>query len=274
MKKSKLVLYTGALMLATGITFFTACKKNDTTKDTTEDTSYASDQALAERTFDDAQDIADKAYDTPSGSGAFKTSSCATVSHSGTTITVDFGPSNCLCTDGRERRGKIIINYTGAYPDSGSVHTITFDNYYVNDNKVEGTKTVTNMGTNSSGQPYFNIAVDGTVIRTSGVSIHTVASRVRTWVAGYTTLGDRSDDVYNITGTGTVTRPAGTMTTSITGAAPLVVALSCNWIEAGTITYTLPSGLTRTLNYGDTPACDNMADLTLASGTVVHLTLP
>lgn len=276
MQKSKLMLFIGAATLVVSISLFTACRKNNdknnTTTSTTEDTGYATDQNLAEKTFDDVQDISDKANATGSGSGAFKTSGCATVTLSGHTITVDFGPTNCMCSDGRNRRGKIIINFTGAYRDSGSVHTITFDNYYQNDNKVEGTKTVTNMGHNSSGQSYFNIHVSGTITKADGTSIATNSDRVRTWTAGESTLFNWSDDVYMITGSGTITRPAGIVNVAITS--PLEVHLGCRWIEAGTVTYTLPSGATRTLNYGSTAACDNNATLTLASGVTHAITLP
>lgn len=265
----------GAAALALTVSLFTACKKNDdNSTTTTEDTGYATDQNLSEKMYDDVQVIADKASVTTGGGGSFKSSSCATVTHSGTTITVDFGLVNCLCADGRNRRGKVIINYTGAYADSASVHTITFDNYYQNDNKIEGTKTVTNMGHNTSGQTYYNIVVAGTITKADGTVITTAWNRVRTWVAGATTPLDWTDDVYRITGAGTITRPAGVVSVSIPAATPLEVHLDCKWIESGSIIYTLPSGLTRTLNYGDTPACDNQAKLVLPSGIVKTITLP
>ena len=278
MQKMKFNLYIGAAAVALSLSLFTACRKNDDKNNSTtvtEDTGYATDQNLSEKMYDDVQGIADKASVTPNGgSGAFKTSACATVAHSGSTITVDFGPTNCLCADGRNRRGKIIINYTGKYADSGSVRTITFDNYYQNDNKIEGTKTVTNMGTNSAGQKYFNVTVSGTITKADGTTIVTNWTRVRTWVAGATTPLDWTDDVYRITGSGTITRPAGVVNVNIAAATPLEVHLDCKWIESGTITYTLPSGLTRSLNYGDTPSCDNQAKLTLPSGVVKTITLP
>ena len=178
--------------------------------------------------------------------------------------------------NGRYRRGKILISYTGNYADSGSTHTITFDNFYQNDNKVEGTKTVTNMGHNSLGQPYFNVTVNGTITLASGAgTIITNSTRVRTWTDGYTTPGDFSDDKYALTGTGTITRPSGAVVgVNVSSSAPLIMVAGCRWIEAGTITFTLPSGLTRSINYGSTATCDNQAVLTTASGTTVNITLP
>ncbi|GAA4467122.1 hypothetical protein GCM10023093_22420 [Nemorincola caseinilytica] len=265
-------MYAGSLLLVAAISLLSACrrdKNNDT--DTKEDTGYTTDQNLTEKIFDDAQTMSDKGA-VVTGSGAFKTTACGSVTHAAGTFTIDFGSVNCLCSDGRNRRGKIIVNYTGAYADSGSVHTITFDNYYQNDNKVEGTRTVTNMGHNSAGQPYFNVMVNGTITKTDGSVITTNFTRTRTWTAGYTTLLNWTDDVYQITGAGTMTRPSGTVSVSITS--PLMLALNCRWIQAGTIVYTLPSSLTRTLNYGATAACDDQATLTLPSGTVYTITLP
>lgn len=273
MQRSKLGLFAGTLALAATISLFSACHrdKNKTT-DTKEDTGYASDQVLSEKLYDDAQTMADKG-NASTGSGGFKTTACGSVSHpTSSSFIIDFGSTNCLCTDGRYRRGKIIVNYTGAYADSASTHTITFDNYYQNDNKIEGTKTVTNMGHNSSGQPYFSVTVDGTITKTDGSTIGTSSTRVRTWTAGYNTPINWTDDVYQITGSGTITRAAGTVTVAIT--APLIVSLDCRWIEAGTISHTLPGGAVRTLNYGSSPACDDQAVLTLATGTTYNITLP
>jgi hypothetical protein len=273
MKQYGILKGIGIFALAASISLFVACNKedNNTTDTTKEDTGYASDQSLTEKIFDDAQTMADKGANN-SGPGAFKTTACGSVTHSGSSFVVDFGPTNCLCADGRYRRGKILVSYTGAYADSGSVRTIGFDNYYQNDNKVTGTRTVTNMGRNGLGQPYFNVTVSGSVTRPDGTIITGNWNRVRTWTQGFSTPINWLDDVYEITGSGSITRPAGTVGISI--ASPLVVALNCGYIEAGTIVYSLPSGLTRTLNYGNTPVCDNIATLTLPSGAIISVTLP
>ncbi len=283
--KLSLCLATGALTIGSFLVVVSCNKKdknaNPTT--TTEDNGYATEHAAAEKSFDDAQTIADQSANVVSGSLGYKTTAlttggCATVTHSATgdTTTVDFGTVNCLCHDGRNRRGKIIITKTGPYTTTGTVKTITFDNYYQNDNQITGTKTVTNMGLNSSSQPYFNVTVNGSVILASGAgTISTNWNRVRTWTAGSATPTDYTDDVYSISGSGTFTRPSGAVVNvNISTATPLVVAFGCRWIEAGTIVYTLPSGLTRTINYGTTPACDATATLTTPAGATYTITMP
>ena len=277
--KISVVLGTAALTLGAFI-FVVSCNRKDKNTTTTEDTGYTSDQFVADKSFNDVQSIADQASTiSTGGSLGYKTSEltsgCATVTRSTGSIIIDFGTTNCLCNDGRYRRGKILVSYTGNYSDSASTHTITFDNFYQNDNKVEGTKTVTNMGHNSLGQPYFNVTVAGTITKSTGGTVLTAWSRVRTWTAGYNTPTDFTDDVYAITGTGTITRANGTVVTvSISNAAPLIIASGCRWIEAGTLTYTLPSSLTRSINYGSTANCDADAVLTLPSGATYNITLP
>lgn len=285
MRKSRLLLYIATSAIICSILIFSAsCHKkskepvNPNPGSTTEDVGYASEQAIAEQSFNDVQTIADQSANV-TGSLHYKATgitggSCATVSRSGDSIIIDFGPTNCLCHDGRYRRGKIIATFTGGhYADSGSVHTITFDNYYQNDNHITGTKTVTNMGHNSAGQPYFNISVTGSITRVSGGTISASWTKVRTWTAGYATTAV-SDDVYQVTGSGTITRATGAVIKiNIPTTAPLVFAVGCDWIEAGSVIYTLPSGLTRTLDYGTTPVCDSIATITLPGGTRT-ITLP
>ena len=281
MTRSKISIYVAVFAVTIGsAAFLASCQKKDKTVDATEETGYASEHSTAEKAYNDAESISDQASTLTSGSSlGYKTtgltSACATVTRTTGSITVDFGATNCLCNDGRLRRGKILINYTGNYADSGSVRTITFDNYYQNDNNVAGTKTVTNMGHNSLGQPYFNVTVNGIVTLSGGGTITTNWVRVRTWTDGYATLGDFSDDKYTVSGTGTLTRASGAIVNiAIPTATPLVFAAGCRWIEAGTMTYTLPSGLTRSINFGSTATCDNQAILALPSGVTYTITMP
>jgi hypothetical protein len=248
---------------------FTACRK---LKDT-EDTGFGTDHATLEKTFSDVQSIADMAS-TDGGLANYKLAptllgGCATVTKdtisSPHLMTIDFGATNCLGADGNYRRGKIIVTYTGHYKDPGSSHTITFDNDFVNDNEVRGAKTVTNTGVNSSGQPQFSINVNGSVLLSGGNgTISWISSRTRTWISGYTT-GDWKDDVYEISGTGTITRVSG-RTFDINITTPLHVALDCKWIESGIVQITPQGGNIRTLDYGN-GTCDAQANLTVNGKT-------
>ena len=274
MKKQGFLVSIGTATLTLSLFIFVAaCHK--TPKSTAEDTTYATDYATAEKTIDDVQTVADEAAKV-NGNMAYRTtattgSGCATVTHTfnGTdsVLTINFGTTDCLCNDGSYRRGEIIVTYAGNYADSGSVHNITFNNFFHNDNQVLGTKTVTNMGHNSMGQVYFDVAVNCSIVKTNGET-HTMNwTRVRTWIT------EGTPNIYQITGSGTLVRPNG-RTVGVTITSPLIVSSNCRWIEAGTVAHTLPNGLTRSVNYGNTPACDDLATITLPNGTTENITLP
>ncbi len=267
-----------ATVLTVACISFYSCnrdKNTATTKDN--DTEYASDRALGEISYNDVQNIEDDASDKATGGTLdnYKTTSnCATITHDTIsiphTITVDFGPTNCLCGDGRYRRGQIICSYTGHYKDSGSVRSTTFNNFFVNYNQILGTKTATNMGHNSSNQSYFTVVVNGQIIKAnSGGTITWNSNRTRTWIAGENTPA-KLDDEYSITGSGSGTKANGNAYTVLI-ISPLIKALNCNWIKQGVMDIT-PSGKpVRSINFG-TGTCDDQAVVTI-NGTNYNITL-
>ncbi|OJW81884.1 MAG: hypothetical protein BGO69_15450 [Bacteroidetes bacterium 46-16] len=275
----------GLILVATGMLLLTACRRTATDTNSLaslseDDKGYGADQALIERENNDVISMADAAAANGSAQlkgGLNELSGCAVVTNdtlaSPHVLTIDFGNSPCTGIDGRNRSGKIMVQYTGQYKDAGSQHTITYDNYVVNGNQITGSKTVTNMGMNNAGDYYYNIAVtdtlwSGTVANNNGFRSWT-SSRVRTWVSGYST-GTRTDDSYDITGNATIRRINGhAFTVNITSA--LRVAIGCPWIEQGTVEITPQNGNVRTIDYGS-GNCDSEATLTVNNQTY-HITL-
>jgi hypothetical protein len=264
-------IFFSSLLGSTILLFFmlNSCRKDS--KDISE--SLGNDYGLAEQTFNDVNQISDEAYvgslnsfKTGESSNVFSTCDTIIVDTIARIITVDFGATNCMCADGKNRRGKIVIYYTGRYKEAGSVHTITFDNYFVNDNKVEGTKTVTNMGMNTSGNYYYTISIVGSIIKADGSgTISWNSSRVRTWIAGYST-STRGDDKYSITGNAAGTTANGdAFTANISDA--LTIDLSCTHkITAGSIIFNKIGGIDRTINFGS-GVCDNTFTISAAGRT-------
>jgi len=245
-----------------------SCRKEDQADPTDFDYTSASDNARAEDYFADMLNVVDDAAEANGLRDA--NDACAPTVTFDTlvmphTLTVDFGAVNCTATNGRTRRGMLHVTFTGRYRDAGTVITITPQDYYVNDNHVEGTKTVTNMGLNGDGDPYFSVAVNGTVSAGDGSWTAThQAARTRTWIEGDGTLTPL-DDVYLITGGGSgVNRNGIAYTITITQA--LRVAVGCPWITAGTVEI-IPSGAaSRTINYGN-GSCDGTISVSVNGNT-------
>ena len=254
-------------LLASALLVLVACKKE---KDEEIDLDYtsASDNARAEDAFSDMLSEVDKAVDANGLRDA--DDACApTVTFdtltSPRTITIDFGTVNCTANNGRERRGRILVSYTGHYREPGTVIIITPDNYYVNDNHVQGTKTVINLGENSDGHLQFSVVVDGTLTAGDGSWTATHhANRTRTWVEGEGTA-TIFDDVYLITGGGSgVNRNGNAYTVNIINA--LRVRMDCQFITAGTVEVTPENKPTRTIDYGN-GSCDGAITITVNGHT-------
>lgn len=251
------------MIAACALLTLAACRKD---KDEAVDLDYtsASDNARAEDAFSDMLTEVDKAVDANGLRGT--DDDCAPVVTFDTianphTITIDFGTVNCTANNGRQRRGRIHASYTGHYRDPGTVITITPDGYYVNDNHVEGSKTVTNLGENGDGHLQFNVVVNGTLTAGDGSWTAThQADRTRTWIEGEGTQ-NIFDDVYLITGGGSgVNRNGNAYTVSITNA--LRVQVGCPFITAGTVDVDPANKPTRTIDYGN-GSCDGTLTVTV-----------
>ena len=278
--KTGISLFLSATTLSLAIV---SCKKTKTdppiASDT--DTSVAADNSLAEAIYNDIQNISDQAsngdlkFYFPQNDGKLQEiqtvekNSCATITHDSIsiprTLVINFRTSNCLCQDGNNRRGKINISYTGKYRDSASVHIISFTDYFVNDNQVIGSKTVTNKGKNTNGHTSFTIAVDGQIIKAnSGGTITWKSNRTREWLEGEDTK-TWIDDVYSITGFTSGSNSNGNSYTALI-TKPLHRALNCHWFDAGVIEINQTGKVLKTIDYGS-GACDADANVTILSKT-------
>lgn len=169
---------------------------------------------------------------------------CATITIDTTSnpkvIVIDYGSTNCLCDDGKNRRGAIVTTFTGPYRQAGTVITHTPQNYYVNDYKIEGTKIVTNNGNDSNGDPFFTVDIDGTITKPTGEVFTYTSDRIRTWVAGDNTPLNIFDDQYEITGTASGNNAQGGSYT-INTVSPILFKVGCKWPVSGQLNIDLSS---------------------------------
>ncbi len=277
----KTKIYLFATVLTFGFFFLSSCKKDKIDTDTTS----SEDNSLAENMFEDVSKVVNETLNTNDLNGTKSYvyhnnyGDCATVTIDPAgrgvfpkTITIDFGDTNCIGDDGVSRRGKIITTITDYYRNAGSVRTTTLNNFFVNDYKVEGTRTVTNQGRNEANHLYYTIEVsDASVTSPEGDAITWQSNRTREWVEGEETtvltdgLNGILDDVYSITGHSSgVNRFGKSYSVTITKA--LRVEADCFWISEGTIEIAPEDKKIRTLDYGD-GTCDYNATVTIDGKT-------
>jgi hypothetical protein len=270
--------FCGLLILSATVFFLPGCKKDTANKNA--NVSWASDNTLAEGAYGDVKDWSDKAM-----AGAKLKSTVTDTVYMGTCVlatldlgvfpyklTIDFGPANCKCDDNIYRRGKMFVTFNGDYWVAGTVITYTFENYFVNDNQVLGTKTITNKGRNSSNNLYWTTVVTGEIIKANnGGTIYWNSNTTLEWLSGEVTPGIWWDDVYQMTGSENGTGADGkTFTCTITK--PLNKKLNCKWLESGTLEIQPQDNPLITLDFGN-GACDNQATATV-NGTVYPITMP
>lgn len=109
-------------------------------------------------------------------------------------ITVDYGTS---CTGLNEivRSGKIIIEISAPRMEIGSKRTITFSDYYVNGNKVDGTKVLENTGLNANEHLVISVKLTGGKITLpDGKIIEREVNHQREWIAGLMTRNIWDDE--------------------------------------------------------------------------------
>ena len=252
-----------------GLATFQSCQKDvDTNLTKTEQTT--AEDILAQNDLTEMADaeIDDAIPDDLVGGSADDRGGCATITYAqpkGTwpnTITIDYG-NGCTQPGGITFKGKIIVKQSAKMTTAGATRQITYENFYVENVKIEGSRTVTNAGLNAAGQPVFTKTGTETLTFPDGDTATRTINHVRTMTEGYNT-NIRADNVWQVTGTDTgVNRNGDAFTVTIKTA--LTKKFTCPWLISGVIELTV-NGKTRSLDFGD-GTCEREATLTLADGT-------
>ena len=271
--------------IALSITLFTiSCKKEATTNKQTvtegEAAQYSTESMEAEASYDDLQDISMTAADEegiisagrPAGNTAGRpfpfqrlrlrigANAIITVTPNDSTypktVTIDFGTGQ-TCPDGKLRKGKIIMNFSGPIRHTGSVVTITLVDFQIGRAKIEGTKVITNLSAN--GNIKFSVKVtDGKVTFPNGRGYSYETLRYITQIEGGATT-EITDDVYSIEGHSQTKFNNGVIVTLDTQTA-LIKKVSCPWISNGTLKISVNT-YESLIDYGypSNGDCDNKA---------------
>jgi len=272
---------------------FTSCTSDsDSSTSTVTADDVAANQTM-DNSIDDVSLIAEDQYEVSEGSTTGKIEGnyysirpdCATISDLGSTTTVrvytiTFGTSTTACLfRGHLLKGQIILTRTigTTFPKT---MTVTFNNFYINNNKLEGTSTwkreMIDAGTVNARPKTTFTMTNMTLTTTAGVYTRN-GERVKEMTAGFSTRTSPTDDVFSTTGTFTTTFPNGSVYTSLIQT-PLVHKTACSLLQTP-----MPfpvSGILKlskndhyaTIDYG-TGDCDNLAMRSIDGGTATQITL-
>lgn len=173
-------------------------------------------------------------------------------------IKVDYGTTDYMCPDGNKRRGIINIETTGFYRDPGTVITVTFDNYYQNSYKLEGTQIVTNAGRNTEQHLVYTVEINGGKVTTpQNKVINYEENTSREWVAGEETVLEPCDDNYYITGSQNGVS-SDNISYTLTVQNRLDIMVCCQYIRGGILNVQMQGLATISVNFGD-GTCDKNA---------------
>jgi hypothetical protein len=184
--------------------------------------------------------------------------------------------------DGHVRKGKIITHYTNRLIIPGAIATTTFDNFFVDGIKVEGTHKITNIGSPVTTVPLLRkwevTVTDGKLTRPDGNWVEWNSTKIITQIDGLGTPLDPRDDAFKIEGAahGRTRRGPMLVAWESTITEHLIRRFTCRWIVRGRVkTVRINTSTTGPwvayLDFGN-GACDNLATVTI-NGVTYQITL-
>lgn len=261
------------MLCALSLTFFTSCVIEDTENQETNFSELDSIRAVeADNAIEGTFTILNQAIDENLGpnrnysSSLFPECTTITIVVNGDTgvITLDFGES-CQLNNGSLVSGKIIINY-GAFIAGTRTFNYVYENFYYNENGIEGGGEDVWQIANGNGNPQSTINETITVsFPNTDVTATRVGYRVAEWVEGVGS-GTWQDNVYHITGNWNTIFTNGFEREGVI-TDKLVCKMSCNYLVSGVLEIS-QEGFTGVLDFGD-GICDNEAVLTINGQEII-----
>ena len=145
-------------------------------------------------------------------------------------ITKDFG-DGCAIKFGVKKTGKIIITLTDKWNALNSQRIVSFEDFYINDRKVEGERIITYLGDSEAGNMLFKVEGSTIITKLDGKVITRTFDRVREKIIEVHSSGNKRI-TYSITGTITGTNGDDNVFTS-TILEPIIRSPKCKWALSG-----------------------------------------
>lgn len=275
--KMKLALFSYAAIGVFLTSVISSCSKKDnnpvdTAKDQPTAVNLTIASSVSETLYDDVFNQINIEAENNNIAGRFSSETgvqgCATITVSPAdlntfpkTLTIDYGTG---CTVGSiTRKGKLIVTLSGRLRTSGTTATVAFENYSVNEYKLEGTLTIANNTANNV-LSFSTQTTNGKLTYPGGIAFYTHSgSHTYTQVAGSNTT-TYADDSWSVSGSGTTTSSANEVLT-VTIKTPLVKSVACGSVISGVEDFKY-NNVAGTLNFGE-GTCDRQAQLTIGTYT-------
>jgi hypothetical protein len=181
-------------------------------------------------------------------------------------VTIDYGTAGFVGKRGNILKGKMIVTISNNMDVVGSTKTITFDNFSVNGNALNGAKVITYKGNDS-----WTISANDTLTRVDGTVVTWSTERTRTRIDDNQTPLIKWDDTFAITGSSSGVNAKGkAYTMTIDEANPLIIGGGYPFFTKGKLTITTETK-TIYLDYGNGTK-DDLATVTV-NGKVKVITL-
>ena len=182
------------------------------------------------------------------------------------TMTITFGEG---CKAGEvTRKGTMIAVLSAPFENTGSRMTLTFDNFEINDRKIQGTQIITNNGPSAAGTITYTHEIPSLQISSGEKTINFSSTNTIEWIEGSSSAAP-ADDAFAIEGTSRGVNSAGEAF-SAEIVTPLIRKVACSYIVAGSSR--IKSGDKEiTIDYG-AGDCDDKAVLN-SSGEIKEIRL-
>lgn len=220
---------------------FSSCTKKEGTFDSDSGTSYSTTDNLfkdVNKVINDAaadKNLNGKTDETEAGN------TCATVTVTPSdlttfpkTVVVDFGTLGCTDQYGVYRKGQVTAIFTDYLHNPGAHVHVTFQNYSVNLNKVEGVYDLANTSIGSSSRTFRDTITNGKITTSDNKVCTWNATRYSTQTGGFSTTLTISDDEYTGGGTSSGIGFNGKSFDAVS--TNVLWKLACKYLVSGTVT--------------------------------------
>jgi len=175
--------------------------------------------------------------------------------------TFSYTDEECVDCFGNTKLGSVNVLLTDFWKNEGSSRTITFDDFSINGNKMEGTRTILNTGFNDLQNLTFERSfVDASYSKADTATMTWESNRNVEMIAGYETFVAADDEYLVSGGASGINFDGNSFTVTITD--ELYYKKCALFPVSGSITIEVEGESSIYISYGE-GECDNVAEMTV-----------